>query len=166
MNIHIRTDVRELPIEEKLKRFQRELTETPREDRAALVRRYVNPDAPLLTGAVSVALGNAAATTSWRNSTLDRDDQIKEFYAHGAFDVVPPKKREVLVRMDSLVKRLVTEWKRGGAPLLDGLLAQTFPGRWKPGTPITEDSLRMLAAQSLQIAAAKQAEKQAKGITR
>jgi hypothetical protein len=166
MNIHVKTDVHDLPAEEKVRRFERELADTPREDRVKVVRKYLDPNAPVHVGAVSVALGGVVGITSWRNSALDRNSEIKELYDTTDFIVVPPAKREALARVDSLVGKLVAEWKRGNAPLLDGLLTQVFPGTWKSGTPITEDALRMLATKSLEKAEMKRAAQDAKRVVR
>jgi hypothetical protein len=79
-----------------------------------------------------------------------------------AFNTDRKVQRTASARLDSMTKRLVDEWKRGG--VTDATLREIAGEFWKAGTPISETELRQVAARFLHEAEQRQKAKQAKRV--
>lgn len=156
---------RDLSPKARLARFQTELAErsdgTAR-DRARLVLKYLDPDAPAQVGSVALSDGRAARRMHWRHSTtaLTKPGEATELRSGAwrgpAFDIPPPARRAPLARVEAMVRRYAVECRRGNQALVAGLLADCQAEYWKAGMPVRAEDLRALAAKCLTEAEKKQ----------
>ena len=155
--ILIRQNPLDLSPNERLKKVREVLSKESREDWGKIIPKFLDPNARVVTGAVTIADREGAETVHYRHSTTApgaTDGTLRPHTVQAPRDLWEqmrraPRRRAPLERVDSMVRRYVGEWKAGNGKMLENLGREICGEYWLHGMPLSEDKLRQLAAASL-----------------
>lgn len=154
----IRKNPLELSPAERLKLAQEILRKESREDWRKLIPKLIDPDAKQVAGRVTVADREGVEQVPWRHSATAPGQfgtELRQHVVQAPRDLweqmrKPPRRRDPLERVDSMVRRYVAEWKAGNGALLEKLGREICGQYWLAGMPLSVDKLRQLATASLE----------------